>query len=341
MATSITTNGKKKISTFKIEFSSKFPYLTIQFLDQKRKEYDNELNLVSIRTKKGDDISISGQNKINSLESKFEKTLGIAIEVCYSKNSKLIRTKSNNDKTLSELNKWCEANGCDLILTNKKVLKGKKSVATKSNGKKKVPILELQDIDLIISEIKALPVKSKIEVTSYKDSIEQWEEFYTIKVKKSIVELKVTRQFFDSYWRAVISRNDLISSLEIYKEEKDIATSFQFNWEFKEAGESFNEFDIELLDYDADALPSDCWENNDKNGEIDPYKIFANYTSKLEESETLVLGNINWVSASYELRELFKLTTGEITKVAKKAHKEKEVDVDVDELIRKMKLDFL
>jgi hypothetical protein len=221
MATSITTNGKKKISTFKMEFSSKFPYLTIQFLDQKRKEYDNELNLVSIRTKKGDDISISGQNKINSLESKFEKTLGIAIEVCYSKNSKLIRTKSNNDKTLSELNKWCEANGCDLILTNKKVLKGKKSVATKSNGKKKVPILELQDIDLIISEIKALPVKSKIEVTSYKDSIEQWEEFYTIKVKKSIVELKVTRQFFDSYWRAVISRNDLISSLEIYKEEKD------------------------------------------------------------------------------------------------------------------------
>ena len=73
MATSLTTNGKKKISTFKKEFSLKFNYLTIQFLDKKRKEYDNELNLVSIRTKKGEDISISGQNKINSLESKFEK----------------------------------------------------------------------------------------------------------------------------------------------------------------------------------------------------------------------------------------------------------------------------
>ena len=38
MAVSLTTNGKKKISTFKKEFSTKFPYLTIQFLDQKRKE---------------------------------------------------------------------------------------------------------------------------------------------------------------------------------------------------------------------------------------------------------------------------------------------------------------
>ena len=40
MATSLTTNGKKKISTFKKEFSLKFNYLTIQFLDKKRKEYD-------------------------------------------------------------------------------------------------------------------------------------------------------------------------------------------------------------------------------------------------------------------------------------------------------------
>ena len=210
--------------------------------------------------------------------------------------------------------------------------------SSKTNGKKKEQVSKLQDIDQIISQIKALPIKSKIEVTSYKDSIEQWEEFYTVKVKKSIVELKVTRQYFDSYWKAKISRNELISSLEIYKEEKDIAASFQFNWEFKDAGESLNEIMVELLDHDADALPSDCWENNNKNGEIDPYKIFANYTSKLEESETLVSGNINWISASNEAGELFKLTTGKITKVTKKATKEKEVDVD--ELIRKMKQDF-
>jgi len=210
--------------------------------------------------------------------------------------------------------------------------------SSKTNGKKKEQVSKLQDIDQIISQIKALPIKSKIEVTSYKDSIEQWEEYYTVKVKKSIVELKVTRQYFDSYWKAKISRNELISSLEIYKEEKDIAASFQFNWEFKDAGESLNEIMVELLDHDADALPSDCWENNNKNGEIDPYKIFANYTSKLEESETLVSGNINWISASNEAGELFKLTTGKITKVTKKATKEKEVDVD--ELIRKMKQDF-
>jgi hypothetical protein len=294
--------------------------------------------LTSIRTKKGDDISISGQNKINSLEAKFEKMLGVVIEVCYLKNQKLIRTKSNNDKTLSELNKWCEANGCDLFF-NKKVMKDKKPDKNKNNTKKKEQILNSQDIDLIISEIKALPAKSKFEVNSYKDSIEQWEEYYTVKVKKSIVELKVTRQFFDSYWKAVITKNDLISSLEIYKEETDISSSFQFNWEFKAAGDGFNEFEIELINYDADSLPVDCWENNDKKNEIDPYKIFANYTARLEESETLVSGNLNWISAIYESRELFKFTTKKISKLVKKSTKED--DVDVDELIRNMKLGFL
>ena len=70
----------------------------------------------------------------------------------------------------------------------------------------------------------------------------------------------------------------------------------------------------------------------------DPYKIFANYTSKLEESETLVSGNVNWISASNEEGELFKFRTEKITKVAKKGTKEKEVDVD--DLIRKMMKGF-
>ena len=144
MATSLSTNGRKKISTFKTEFSIKFPYLTIQFLDSKRKEFDQDLNLATVRSKKGNDISISGQNKINSLESKFEKTLGIAIEVCYSKNDKLIRTKSNNDKTLSELNRWCEANGCDLISKSKQF-----------NSKKDNKSDDSIDIDELIKQLEA------------------------------------------------------------------------------------------------------------------------------------------------------------------------------------------
>ena len=57
--------------------------------------------------------------------------MGIGIEVCYSKAGKLVRTKSNNDKTLSELNKWCESNGCDLIQGNKKI-------SLKSGNEKKI-----------------------------------------------------------------------------------------------------------------------------------------------------------------------------------------------------------
>ena len=152
MATLLTTNGKKKISTFKKEFSLKFNYLTIQFLDKKRKEYDNELNLVSIRTKKGEDISISGQNKINSLESKFEKNLGIGIEVCYSKAGKLVRTKSNNDKTLSELNKWCESNSCDQI-SKRKQLDSK--TASKNDESIDLDELSYDDADELIKQLEA------------------------------------------------------------------------------------------------------------------------------------------------------------------------------------------
>ena len=146
MATSLSTNGRKKISTFKTEFSIKFPYLTIQFLDSKRKEFDQDLNLATVRSKKGNDISISGQNKINSLETKFEKMLGVSIEVCYSKAGKLVRTKSNNDKTLSELNKWCENNGCDLLISSAK-FRTKKVPKKKSNASEQVnSITENSDV---------------------------------------------------------------------------------------------------------------------------------------------------------------------------------------------------
>ena len=38
--------------------------------------------------------------------------------------------------------------------------------SSKTNGKKKEPLSKLQDIDQIISNLKALPIKSIIEVTS-------------------------------------------------------------------------------------------------------------------------------------------------------------------------------
>ena len=57
--------------------------------------------------------------------------------------------------------------------------------SSKTNGKKKEQVSKLQDIDQIISQIKALPIKSKIEeFINEKDkdkkmTKEEWEQWDT------------------------------------------------------------------------------------------------------------------------------------------------------------------
>jgi len=297
MATSITTNGKKKISTFKKEFSSKFPYLTIQFLDPKRKEFDNDLNLVSIRSKKGVDISISGQNKINSLETKFEKILGIAIEVCYSKKDKLVRTKSSNDKTLSELNKWCQANGCDLILTDKKLF-------SKLNGghKKKEKALEksvfeedkIQDVDPGLLDIKKTikkirlinGLKTKFDITIYTEEYSYFTSLVTFKVKGKNLVLRRINWYNDSYWTCESNKQDTLGSLiSFYDSESDSSYFLNLeNWQFSSFGEQDNGYDLELVENN---IPKSFFPKSvfDKDGELNLYKVHNEimYNEKLEE----------------------------------------------------------
>ena len=58
MATELSMNGKKKIETIQKEFSNKFPFLTLIFLNEKRESIDVSKTLSEIRKSKGDDISI-------------------------------------------------------------------------------------------------------------------------------------------------------------------------------------------------------------------------------------------------------------------------------------------
>jgi hypothetical protein len=298
MATSLTTNGKKKISTFKKEFSLKFNYLTIQFLDKKRKEYDNELNLVSIRTKKGEDISISGQNKINSLESKFEKKLGIGIEVCYSKAGKLVRTKSNNDKTLSELNKWCESNGCDLIQGNKKIsLKsGNEKKINKSKNKIESNFEEdnIEDFDTNLIEIKETikkirsikDMKTKFDITIYTVDYSYFTSLVTFSIKGKELVLRRTNWYNDSYWTCEASLEDTLGSLlSFYDSESDTSYFLNLgNWLFSSSGEENNGYDLELVE---NKIPNSYFPKNvfDNDGELNLYKVHNEimYNDKLEE----------------------------------------------------------
>jgi uncharacterized protein (TIGR02145 family) len=112
MASELSMNGKKKIETLQKEFTQKFAYLTLVFLDKERRAIDISKSLSEVRQAKGDDISIIASLKVNTLEKRFLENFGIIVEVAYQKSDKVVYTKDNVDKTLNELNKWCEENDC-------------------------------------------------------------------------------------------------------------------------------------------------------------------------------------------------------------------------------------
>ena len=68
-----------------------------------------------MRQSKGDDVSIVASLKVNTLEKKFFINYGLIVEVAYQKDGQVVMTEPDEQKTLNELNSWCEANGCNKI----------------------------------------------------------------------------------------------------------------------------------------------------------------------------------------------------------------------------------
>jgi len=112
MAAELSMNGRKKIETIQKEFTNKFNYLTLLFLDENRKSLDISKSLSEVRKVKGTDISINAGLKVNTLEARFRDNYGLMVEVAYLKEGKVLHTKDNVDKTLNEMNRWCAENGC-------------------------------------------------------------------------------------------------------------------------------------------------------------------------------------------------------------------------------------
>ena len=119
MAKTISMNGRKKIETIQKEFSSKFPYLTLVFLNENRMPLAGHKTLAEVRGTKGPDLSIMATLKVNSLEQSFKDSFGLTVEVAYAQNGKLIHSQESENKTLSELNKWCESHRCENFSSKK------------------------------------------------------------------------------------------------------------------------------------------------------------------------------------------------------------------------------
>ena len=59
-------------------------------------------------------ISFSGRKKVKTIEQEFDTIFGLYVQICYTdaKGERYYTSSSDNDKTLTELNRDKEAAGC-------------------------------------------------------------------------------------------------------------------------------------------------------------------------------------------------------------------------------------
>ncbi len=121
----LSVTGNKKIGTLMKEFNKKFPYLRLKICYSYARQavakgesisgIDPDKTLASVRrADSGGDISISGNKKIKSLESEFDKVFGLYVQICYTDadGHRYYTSGSADDKTLASFNAECEKNKC-------------------------------------------------------------------------------------------------------------------------------------------------------------------------------------------------------------------------------------
>ena len=107
------------------EFNKKFPYLRLGiFYSYARKQVANGEIIIQIdanktlasvrRADSGGTISISGNKLVKNLEKEFDTVFGLYAQVCYTTATgrRIYTTGSEDQMTLTALNRWAEANGC-------------------------------------------------------------------------------------------------------------------------------------------------------------------------------------------------------------------------------------
>ena len=76
---------------------------------------DYSKTIASIRSKKNpNDITITGNKLVKTLEKEFEEVFGLYVQVCYTtkEGKRYYTTGSSDSMTLNAFNKKCEADEC-------------------------------------------------------------------------------------------------------------------------------------------------------------------------------------------------------------------------------------
>ena len=117
MAESLTLTGQMHLSTVQAQFTNLFPRLGIVFFssDEYQKVKRNEiatpmstdLTVASVRTRRGDDISLHGNWQVRNFEKAFADRYGLFVQICLCSRSRgsVVYTDSDlDDLTLRDLN---------------------------------------------------------------------------------------------------------------------------------------------------------------------------------------------------------------------------------------------
>ncbi len=258
MATELSMNGKKKIETIQKEFSNKFPFLTLIFLNEKRESIDVSKTLSEIRKSKGDDISIIASLKVNNLEKKFLKNYGLIVEVAYQKEGEVVMTQPDEEKTLNELNNWCELNGCSKIRYQgtSKVPQKVPNVPEVSGNK----LFEEDHISYTEEKLEAIKKAIKVlrdpsfgdksvEVEIYTQDFVSRDTLEKCEVEGRSILIKRTNWWEDSSWVSIHTKESAIEILlNLYKYGTyEGLNEPEVSWRFENSGKHDNGCDLEVL----------------------------------------------------------------------------------------------
>ena len=127
MSKEITVNGRKLLETLQKEFSSKYTYLFLAFIEDKDrgssvnvKSLDTSLTIKDVRKQfSNEEISLTGSKVVRNMEKYFWKELGIAVQIAVKdyKGHDFYFPIGDffNKLSLTKANQWAESVGCSEI----------------------------------------------------------------------------------------------------------------------------------------------------------------------------------------------------------------------------------